>query len=404
MIPDAFLHACPKTDLHLHLDGSLRLETLIEIARAKGVALPSYSPEGLRQNVFREGYQNLEEYLQGFSYTCAIMDDPETIERIAFELAEDCIAENVCYLEIRFAPMLHIRPGFDMEAVLCAVDRGLARAKRARNEARSEHGDSSPPFEYGIIACAMRFFDRDFSPYFQSFCDVHPHMPKRRLYGVASLELVRGVVRIRDKTGIPIVGVDLAGAEDGFPAEDHVEAFALAHQNFMKKTVHAGEAYGAESIFQAITLLHADRIGHGYHLFDARFIRDPQITDRECYIERMCQFIAENRITIEVCLSSNKDTDPSLASITDHPFKQMLAAKLSTTICTDNRLVSRTTATRELKLAVEHFGLDRRELEKLIIYGFKRGFFPGPYTEKRAYVRRVIDYYRALEKQHGLTD
>jgi len=402
VITQAFIRDLPKTDLHVHLDGSLRLQTLIELARDKGVGLPSYEPDGLRELVFKEGYANLEEYLRGFQYTTAVMDDPESIARIAYELAADAIAENVRYLEVRFAPMLHTRPSLGMEAVLKAVDDGLARAKKELNHKLMAADDPSPPFEYGIIVCAMRFFTGAFSPYYKTLCDAHPHMPQRTLYGLASLELVRGVVEIRDRTGIPIVGLDLAGAEDGFPAEDHIEAFAHAHQSFMKKTVHAGEAYGAESIFQAVTLLHANRIGHGYHLFDEAFIRDDKITDRAAYIRRMSQFIAENRITIEVCLSSNMDTDPNLTSIADHPFRLMKEAKLSTTICTDNRLVSRTSVTRELELAVASFGLTNRDLKNIIIYGFKRSFFQRDYRQKRIYVRRVIDYYHHLEEKHGI--
>ncbi|MDJ0836978.1 MAG: adenosine deaminase family protein [Acidobacteriota bacterium] len=400
MITEAFIQDLPKTDLHVHLDGSLRITTLIELARERGVELPSYSEAGLRDTVFKDGYNDLTEYLQGFAYTCAVMHDPESLERIAYELAWDSLGENVRYLEVRFAPMLHMSEKLTMEEVLVAVDRGLARAKKEFNDRLRHNDDNSPPFEYGIIACAMRMFTGAFSPYYKKITETHPFMPARQMYGVASLELARGVTAVRDKTGIPIVGLDLAGAEDGFPAEDHVTAFDYAHKNFLKKTVHAGEAYGAESIFQAITQLHADRIGHGYHLLDEDFIQDPKITNKAEYIRRLSQFIADKRVTIEVCLSSNLDTDPTLASIADHPFRRMKELKLSTTICTDNRLVSRTTVSRELKLAVDNFGMSNRDLKSIIIYGFKRSFFPRDYRQKRIYVRRVIDYYRSLEEKH----
>ncbi len=402
MITEAFIKDLPKTDLHCHLDGSMRASTLIDLAQSQNTSLPSYSEAGLMELVFKNGYSNLNEYLQGFAYTCSVLDNAEALERTAYELAWDNIEEGVLYLEVRFAPMLHTRENFSLEDVFVAVDKGLRRAKREYNNKLDREKDPSPPFEYGMIACAMRMFAPQFSPYYRKISEAHQFLLPRKLYGLASAELARGVIAVRDKTGLPIVGFDLAGAEHGYPAEDHIEAFDFVHTNFMKKTVHAGEAYGPESIFQAITLLHADRIGHGYHLLDEAFIQDPKIEDKARFIKDLSQFIAESRMTIEVCLSSNRDTDPNLASLADHPFRRMQELKLSTTICTDNRLVSRTTITRELLLAVEHFALSPRTLKSIIIYGFKRSFFPGNYRAKRTYVRRIIDYYRLMEKKHKI--
>lgn len=402
MLNDAFIRDLPKTDLHVHLDGSLRLPTLIELAKQQRVELPSTDEAGLRELVFKDGYHDLNEYLQGFMYTCAVLKDPESLERVAYELAWDNLDEGVRYLEVRFAPMLHVTKSMDLEAVLVAVDAGLRRAKKEFNDRLLATQDTSPPFEYGMIVCAMRMFSAGFSPYYKKISEIHLYMPPRALYGLASQELARGVIAVRDKTNLPIVGFDLAGAEHGYPAEDHSEGFAYVHRHFMKKTVHAGEAYGPESIFQAITRLHADRIGHGYHLLDEDHISDPKIEDRASYIRKLCQYIAESRLTIEVCLSSNMDTDPNLTSIADHPFRRMQELKLSTTICTDNRLVSRTTISRELKLAVDHFGLSNRVLKSIIIYGFKRSFFPKDYRQKRIYVRRVIDYYKEIEHKHNI--
>jgi len=403
MITEAFLRDLPKTDLHVHLDGSLRLPTLIELARAKKVELPSYTEEGLRELVFKSGYGSLDEYLTGFQYTCAVLDDPESLERVAYELGWDNIDEGVRYLEVRFAPMLHVSDDIGLERVLTAVSEGLNRAKKEYNERLRHSGDTSPPFEYGIITCAMRMFTAGFSTYYKKLCEAHTYMPRRRLYGLASLELAQGVIAIRDKTGLPLVGFDLAGSEHGYPAEDHVDAYDYVHKHFMKKTVHAGEAYGAESIFQAINLLHADRIGHGYHLLNKDFIAGKPVEEKESYIRALSQYIAESRLTLEICLSSNLDTDPNLTSIADHPFRQMKELKLSTSICTDNRLVSRTTVTRELKLAVDNFGLTTRDLKSIIVYGFKRSFFPKDYRQKRIYVRRVIDYYSQIEKKHNIS-
>jgi adenosine deaminase len=168
----------------------------------------------------------------------------------------------------------------------------------------------------------------------------------------------------------------------------------------MKKTVHAGEAYGPESIFQAITDLHADRIGHGYYLLSPRMVKAASIADKEGYVRRLAEYIADRRITVEVCLTSNLQTNPHLKDIAQHAFRDMRAWRLSTTICTDNRLVSRTTVTRELVLAIKHFGLTSRELRQIIIYGFKRSFYPGNYVQKRSYVRRIIDFYGEVEKAH----
>jgi adenosine deaminase len=216
---------------------------------------------------------------------------------------------------------------------------------------------------------------------------------------MASVELARAAVIARDELGLQVVGFDLAGEEAGYPAEDHREAYEIAHRHFFKKTVHAGEAYGPESIFQAITDLHAERIGHGTYLLDPDAIRDPSITDRVHYVERLGQYISDRRVTLEVCLTSNIQTNPHIREISEHPFRQMRAQRLSTTICTDNRLVSNTTVTRELTLAVRHLDVGPRDLKSIIVYGFKRSFMPGTYLRKRKYVRQIIDYYEAIERK-----
>jgi len=400
-LTEAFIRDLPKTDLHVHLDGSLRLSTLIDLARAKGVTLPSFTESGLRELVFKDGYRDLAEYLTGFQYTCAVLNDPEALTRVAYEMALDCIDEGVRYFEVRFAPMLHINAHMDMERVLTAVDDGLRRAKAEFNQRLIRDNDPSPPFDYGMIACAMRRFTAAFGPYYKQLCETLRYTPEQTLYAVGSLELARAVVDIRDRTGLPIVGFDLAGEEKGYPAVNHLDAYDYVHRHFMKKTVHAGEAFGAESIFQAITRLHADRIGHGYHLFNRNLISD-KVADPDDYIRQLSQYIADSRITLEVCLSSNMNTDPDLTNLADHPFGQMHEHRLSTTICTDNRLITNTTVSRELKLAVDHFDISPRDLKNIIIYGFKRSFFPRPYREKRAYVRQIIDYYSEVERRHQI--
>jgi adenosine deaminase len=226
----------------------------------------------------------------------------------------------------------------------------------------------------------------------------------REVIRQAAVDLVHAAVRVRDDYNLPIVGFDLAGQENGYPAGVHWEAYDYAHRNFLKKTVHAGEAFGPESIFQAITRLHADRIGHGYHLFSPGRIQDPDIHDREKYVANLAQYISDRRITIEVCLTSNLQTMPELTGIQEHNFRQMLEARISTTLCTDNRLISDTTVSREVQLAVNTFDIPARRLKNLLIYGFKRSFYPGTYGEKRAYVRHVIDYYERVADRFGLQD
>ncbi len=403
---DAFIHDIPKSDLHVHLDGSLRLGSLIEMARKAGIELPSYTEAGMRELVFKESYADLPEYLQGFSYTCAVLRDTENLERASYELAMDCIEEGVCYIEPRFAPQLLMdNKSLTMARILESVDKGLRRAKAERNASPQVMEGGHPPFDYGIIACAMRMFGASgFSPYYDAFFGVHCNSAPDEVIRMAAVELARGVVRIRDELGIPVVGFDIAGQEAGYPADNFTEAFNYVHKNFMHKTVHAGEAYGAESIFQAITDLHADRLGHGYSLFDVGKISSPAIKDRELYTERLASFIADQRVTIEVCLTSNLQTKPELRDLRCHPLGKMLGRRLSATLCTDNRLVSNTTISREIRLAVDSFDIDPKTLKNMIIYGFKRSFYPGSYTEKRDYVRRVISRYEAVARKHGIAE
>lgn len=398
--PAEFIRRIPKNDLHVHLDGSLRLETLIELARDRGVRLPATSPEGLRELVFKDHYADLNEYLRGFAYTCKVMQDPESLRRVARELVEDNFAEGVRYLEVRFAPQLHMSSTMTFEDVMRAVDDGFRSARDTINESLRE---GEPPFEYGIIVTAMRFFTPAFSVYYEDLARVHRFSTEDELIPMASLELAKATVRLRDTTNIQVVAFDLAGSEYGYPARAHQEAYDYVHSHFMKKTVHAGEAYGPESIFQAITKLHADRIGHGLRLFRDDMVYGDEVSDPAAYVRRLANYIADTRITVEVCLTSNLQTCPDLKSIADHSLGQMLDMNLSLCICTDNRLVSNTTVSNELELAIEGFDVQPKQLKNLLVYGFKRSFFYRPYSEKRRYVRTVIDYYDRLEKEFDIS-
>ncbi len=392
----------PKTDLHVHLDGSLRLPTLVELARERRIPLPSETPEGLTELVFRPKYASLNQYLEGFHYTTAVLQDGEALERAASELAEDCQNEGVRYVELRFAPQLHVQPGFDMTDVVRAVDRGLRRATAAFNARPEVRSGAEPAFAAGIVLCAMRFFRPEFSLGFRRLCEALPETPQREVQAVASIEVARAASRLRREQGLLVVGIDLAGQEKGYPAEVHQRAYQVAHEAFLGKTVHAGEDYGPESIFQAIGELHADRIGHGTWLFDASKITSPLIDDPVRYVEDLAEYIADRRITIEVCLTSNLQTVPELADdLSNHPFAEMRRKRLSTTFCTDNRLVSHTNVSQEIARAIQAFGLSPREVRDILIYGFKRSFYPGSYLEKRAYVRQTIDFVDRLLTEAG---
>jgi adenosine deaminase len=392
----------PKSDLHLHLDGSLRLETLIELAKERSVKLPSNTSDGLLELVFKRAYENLPEYLRGFEFTVACLQDAESLERAAYELCWDCRRENVFYIEMRFAPQLHSKAGFSVRDVLRAVCRGIARAKKEINAVAEVKSGAVPAFEAGVIVCALRFFLPVFSEQYRAYFEALPTAPADEVYALASLELARAAVAAAEEDGLPVVGFDLAGQERGFPAKDHEAAYQFAHEHFLGKTVHAGEDYGPESIFQAITDCHADRIGHGTWLFSRKHIRDRSIADKERFIDKLVRFIAERRITLEVCLTSNQQTIPELRdNLKKHPFRKMREARCSVSLCTDNRLVSRTTMTDEVTKAVAAFALEPRALKDVLIYGFKRSFFPGAYPDKRNWVRSVLNHMEDVFLQAG---
>jgi adenosine deaminase len=398
--PEEFVKRIPKTDLHVHLDGSLREQTLIDIAKEGKIDLPSYTVDGLNEIVFKPSYASLDEYLRGFGLTNKVMQQAEHLDQIAYELAMDNFAEGVRHLEVRFAPQLHMSEELSFSQVMHAVDAGL---RRARTEINAAIPADEPEFDYGIIVIAMRFFAPNFSRYYRSLSAVHSYSDSTEIIQMASSELARATVKLRNESDVQVVAFDLAGSEYGYPAGDHAEAFDYAHKHFLKKTVHAGEAYGPESIFQAITKLHADRIGHGMRLFDPSHIRDESITDHDRYIRQLVNYIADHRTTIEVCLTSNLQTAPDLTTVTDHSLGKMLENKLSVSFCTDNRLVSHTTVTDEINLAVNNFRITPAQLRNIIIYGFKRSFSYKRYPEKREYVRKVINYYEKLEREFELS-
>jgi len=410
-IPVDFINRMPKTDLHVHLDGCVRIPTLIELAKTQNVQIPAYTVEELKQKVFKPMYANLEEYLVCFGVSCSVLQDKDALERVAYELAMDCFAEGIRYLEVRFAPQLHVnesKPDVrSISLVLQHVNAGLSRAKHEINQHPKIVSGEEPFFEYGIIVCALRMFNSKFSPYYCSFCSMHEFEEEDRVFSLASMALVCAAVEMKEACGIPIVGLDIAGAEKGYPASTHLHAYQFAQKKHLGKTVHAGEGYGPESIFQAITDLYAERIGHGFHLFSVNHVYSEKNKSvrggPKAYVEGLIEHIADRRITFEVCLTSNIQTMPELKGVyKNHNFQKMLDHRISVTLGTDNRTVSHTNILKEYQVACSCFDLTPKQLKDLVITGFKRSFFPQRYIEKRKYVRQVLNFYEKLEREYGI--
>jgi adenosine deaminase len=342
------------------------------------------------------------------------MQNAANLERVAYEFAVDNFDEGVRYFEVRFAPQLHcsVDPAlaFGIVEVCQAVHAGLARARdefndalRAANVKGARGGE--PHYDFGIIACAMRMFFPGMSRYYDALFALHPHADAKQVTSMASVNLVLAAKEARDAHGIPIVAIDVAGAERDNEAAVHTEAFRLAHRLQFGKTVHAGEGYGPESIWQAVRDLHAERIGHGFHIFSAALVNGAQNqgTDGlgQTFVDNLVKYVSDRRITLEVCLTSNLNTMPDLA-LKDHALRRMVGSRLSVCLNTDNRLVSNTNMVKELRLAVRTFGLSPKQLREIVITGFKRSFYHGPYTERREYVRQVMNFYDMVAAKHGV--
>lgn len=400
-----FIQHIPKADLHLHLDGSLRLSSLIQMAQHSKIALPSNTVEGLKQLVFKKQYRNLAEYLHCFQYTCAVLAEPEHLQQAAYELAIDNLADGVNYIEVRFAPQLlmDIPRGIDFNRVMQAVNNGLQQAQREYNQSITVTSGEKPPFFYGIIVCAMRMFSENFSPFYRSLFKNQPGTDNVQVIKHAAMMLIQASVKLRDEQGMPIVGLDLAGQEAGYPASLFREVYHYAQQHFMPKTVHAGEACGAESVFEAVTECYADRIGHGYTMFMPEMIQDSGIINKQQYIDKLVSFIAHKGIAIEVCLSSNLQTNPAIGSVKQHKIKSMLENKLVTVICTDNRLVSDTALSKEYQLMLDNIVVPAKDLRGMVANGFEKSFFPGSYPEKRDYIGLCMQYYDRVAAQHSIS-
>ena len=329
-----FFKKLPKTDLHVHLDGSLRLETIWELAQKDSIDLGVDSIEKLRELIAPgKTHSSLTDYLKGFDTTLKVLQTKENLYRAAYELAEDCAKENVEYFEVRFSPILHTQKGLSTPVILESVIEGLKAAQR-------DFGVMS-----GVIVCGIRNISPD-----------------------VSLRMAELAVAFKNRG---VVGFDLAGAENNYPARDHLGAFSLILSNNVNVTIHAGEAYGPDSIHQALHYCGAHRIGHGVRLRE----------DGD-----LLNYVNDHRIPLELCPSSNVQTG-AVKNISEHPLKFYLDLSLRVTLNTDNRLITNTTMTDEYWLAYKTFDLSPQNILDLIINGVKSSFMP--YEVKKSYLRDV---------------
>jgi len=333
MLTKDLIRRLPKAELHVHLDGSVRPETLLELAQAQGIKLPADNVPELARYMHVTDARNLVDYLARFDVTLAVMQTPEALERCTYELIEDSAAENVRYLEIRYSPILCTRGGMPLTE---AVDAPL----RAVQRAQADFGVKAQ-----LIICGIR--------------NMSPEV---------SLELANLTVAYKGKG---VVAFDLAGAEYNFPAKKHKEAFYTVIDHHMATTVHAGEAYGAESIAQALHYCHADRIGHGTRLYE-----NPDLE----------QYVLDRRVPLEICITSNLQTH-AVPSPESHPVRRYFDLGIVVCLNTDNRLMSATTVTDELLLAHDKLGFDRAAIDRMILYGFESAFLP--HREREALVAKV---------------
>jgi len=330
----------PKAELHCHLDGSMRLKTMLDIAKAedKGALLPADSVAGLREELRGvEASGTLEAYLAWFEYTIPLLQTRQALRRAAYELAADNAAENVRYLEVRYSPILHVEEGLTLEQVNDAVLDGLTRAENDLEITTS------------LIICGLR--DR-----FES----------------ASMRLAELAVEYQHNG---VVAFDLAGGEAGNPPKGHLHAFYRARNNLLNLTIHAGEDWGPDSIRQALFYCGAHRIGHGISLR-----KDPELM----------RYFADHRIPLEICPTSNVDTQ-AVPSLEAHPIETYVRSDIPVTVNTDNRLFSRTTVTKELWRVYQHCNLEARHLREIALNGFRYAFLP--YAQKQSLLRTVTEAF-----------
>ncbi|NYT96627.1 adenosine deaminase [Salinispora sp. H7-4] len=325
----------PKALLHDHLDGGLRPATVVELAAEVGHELPTTDPETLGHwFVDAASSGSLERYLETFTHTVQVMQTASALRRVARECALDLAADGVVYAEVRFAPELHLERGLNLDEVVAAVIAGFA-------EGSDLAAAQGTPIRVGTLLTAMR-------------------------HAARSQEIAELAVRHRD---VGVVGFDIAGAEAGFPPTRHLDAFEYLQRENSHFTIHAGEAFGLPSIWQAIQWCGADRLGHGVRIVD-------DITPgAEPALGRLAAYVRDKRIPLELCPSSNVQTGAA-TSIADHPIGLLRDLRFRVTVNTDNRLMSGTSMSREMALLVDAFGYGWRELQWFTINAMKSAFIP----------------------------
>lgn len=334
----------PKAVLHEHLDGGLRVSTIIEIAEQEGYTGLPESDEPSLQGWFFQGHSgSLERYLEAFTHTVAVMQTPEAVSRVAYEAGEDLAAEGVVYAEVRFDPGLCTHKGMRREDVIEATLDGLERASRDTG------------IEISLIVSALR-------------------------HQTDSVDVVKAAIPF---VGKGLVGFDLAGPERGFPPDDHLEACLLAREHGLGLTLHAGEADGAHSIWRALALCGADRIGHGVHIADDTDFNGTTITELGAFACR----VRDHRVPLEVAITSNLHT-ASYTEASSHPFGSLYERGFNVSINTDNRLMSDVSVTDEYELAATAFGLSVADLGSITVAAIEAGF--GNWPTRKALIDNVV--------------
>ena len=393
-----FIKEVPKTDIHLHLDGSLRISTLLDLAKKYKVELPGKTEEELKLNLFKENYASLDEYLKGFLYIGQVLNNPEDFERIAYELGIDCYSSGVVYIEAIVAPHLHLNEHMTDKDVVTAVDNGLQRAKA---EINSKLSGDMVPFEYGIILATMRFFNEYFSYYFKRFVSCFPNTPKEHIYPIAAMELAHLAVNLKNEGKIQLSGYDIVGCELGFPVEWFKDVFSYLRKNLIRIRIHAGEADGPMSMFNALGLCYAERLGHGLHLFEKSKYNMKDMKDVDKFLYKLKEYIAQTQTNIEVNLTSNSQTAPEYRDLTNHPLRRMLDEGISVSMSTDNMLVSSTNMVKEFLAAVKYCKVTKSEIYKICLEGVRKSFFPKSYKDKMEYLKKVEKRMEQLKKIYG---
>ena len=343
------VHRAPKVLLHDHLDGGLRPQTILDLAPGAGHSLPADDAESLR-TWFEDSANSgsLERYLETFDHTVAVMQSAENIRRVAQECVEDLAEDGVVYAEVRYAPEQHLQGGLSLEQVVEAVKAGF----EAGEERALRNGQ---PIVVRQLLTAMR------------------HQARSR-------EIAELVVRYRDEG---VLGFDIAGAEAGFPPTRHLDAFEYLQRENAHFTIHAGEAFGLPSIWEAIQWCGADRLGHGVRIIDDI----TQGPDGEHVLGRLASYVRDKRIPLEMCPRSNVQTGAA-TSIAEHPIGLLKELGFRVTVNTDNRLMSGTSMTEEMSGLVEAFGYTLADLCWFTINAMKSAFLP--FDERLAIINQEI--------------